>query len=113
MSQERRIFGREAAVKKFDPDKVADIVTEVLGRDFEKIRILKVNVTPDHDPDGNDILSIQVVFEGALKGADTRHAAGAVRRLRPALEEIDVDMFPSLSFVSRLDYERGHGRETF
>jgi hypothetical protein len=100
------------AVKKFDPDKVADIVTEVLGRDFEKIRILKVNVTPDHDPDGNDILGIQIVFEGTLKGADVRHAAGAVRRLRPALEEIDVNLFPLVSFVSKLDYERGHGRET-
>jgi hypothetical protein len=100
-------------VKKFDPDKVADIVADVLGRDFEKIKIHKVNVTPDHDRDGNDILRIQVVFEGVLRGADVRHAAGAVRRLRPALEEIDVDMFPLLSFVSKLDYERGHGRETF
>jgi hypothetical protein len=100
-------------VKEFDSDKVADIVADVLGRDFEKIKILKVNVAPDQDRDGNDILRIQIVFEGALKGADARHAASAVRRLRPALEEIDVDMFPLLSFVSKLDYERGHGRETF
>jgi hypothetical protein len=100
-------------VKKFDQDKVADIVADVLGRDFEKVKILKVNVTPDQDRDGNDILRIQIVFEGSLKGADARHAAGAVRRLRPALEEIDVDMFPLLSFVSKLDYERGRGRETF
>lgn len=100
-------------MKKFDQDRVAAVVAEVIGRDFEKVKILKVNVTPDHDRDGNDILRIQIVFEGALKGADARHAAGAVRRLRPVLEEIDVDMFPLLSFVSKLDYERGHGRETF
>jgi hypothetical protein len=100
-------------VKKFDSDKVADVVADVLGRDFEKIKILKVNVSPGHDRDGNDIVRIQIVFEGTLKGADARHAAGAVRRLRPALEEIDVDMFPLLSFVSKLDYERGHGRESF
>jgi hypothetical protein len=103
----------EATVKKFDSDRVADIVADVLGRDFERIKILKVNVAPGQDPDGNDILRIQIVFEGALKGADARHAAGAVRRLRPALEEIDVDMFPLLSFVSKLDYERGRGREAF
>jgi hypothetical protein len=34
--------------------------------------------------------------------------ASAVRRLRPALEEIDIDLFPLLSFVSKVDYESDH-----
>ena len=38
-------------MKEFDSDKVADIVADVLGRDFEKIKILKVNVAPDQDRD--------------------------------------------------------------
>jgi len=98
-------------VKKFDPDKFADTVAEILGRDFENIKILKVNVTPDQDRDGHDILRIQVVFGGDLKGTDARHVARAARRLRPALDEIDVDVYPLLSFVSKLDYEGGRGRE--
>jgi len=98
-------------VKKFDSGKVADTVAKVLGPDFENIKILKVNVAPDRDHDGNEILRIQVVFEGTLTGADARHVAGAARRLRPTLDEIDVDVYPLLSFVSKLDYEGGRGRE--
>jgi len=95
----------------FDADKVASAVADTLGPDFENIKILQVNVSPGTDPDGNDLLRIEIVFDGTLKRADARHMATAVRRLRPALEEIDVDLFPLLSFVSKLDYEGEIRRE--
>ena len=91
-------------MRKIDSDHIADVVAEKLGRDFESIKILKVNVAQDVDRDGDEILRIEVVFEGKLKGADL---ASASRRLRPALEEIDGDLYPLLSFVSKVDYDRG------
>jgi hypothetical protein len=97
-----------ALMKKLDADKVAETVAEVLGPDFESIKIAKVNVSPGTDPDGNDLLRIEIVFDGTLKRADARHMASAVRRLRPALEEIDIDLFPLLSFFSKFDYESDH-----
>lgn len=86
-------------------------IADVLGRDFQHIRILEVKVAQDLDRDGNDLLRIQVIFEGRLKGRDIKHAASAVRRLRPTLEKFDGDdLLPLLSFVSKLDYERGHAK---
>jgi hypothetical protein len=101
-----------ALMKKLDADRVAETVAETLGPDFESIDIIKVNVSPGTDPDGNDLLRIEVVFDGTLRRADARHIASAVRRLRPALEELDIDLFPLLSFVSKLDYESERRRET-
>lgn len=99
-------------MKKFDADKVAETVAETLGPDFESIKIAKVNVSPGTDPDGNDLLRIEIVFDGILKRADARHIASAVRRLRPALKEIEIDLFPLLTFVSKLDYENERKRKT-
>jgi len=97
-------------VKKIDSKRIEANVAKTLGRDFADIKIVAVNVSPDLDQDGEDILRIEVVFEGALKAADARHVAGAARRLRPVLEEIDPDLYPVLTFVSKGDYERGHRR---
>jgi len=97
----------DAQVKKLDYQLIADAVATRLQRDFRNVRILRVNVAEDVDRDGDDILLIEVVFEGDLKGRDV---ASAARRLRPALEEIDADIFPLLSFVSKVDYDRGRAR---
>lgn len=92
-------------VKKFDPKEVAEVVAKTLSDNFEDIKIIDVNVVRDVDRDGDDVLKIEVVFDGVLKGRDV---AGAARQLRPALEEIDADVYPLLSFVSKVDYDRGH-----
>jgi hypothetical protein len=96
--------------KKFDADRVANVVGETLSRDFENIDILAVHVTEDLDRDGQEILRIEVIFEGDLKGDDALRVAGAASRLRPLLEEIDTDLYPLLSFVSKVDYDRGRRR---
>jgi hypothetical protein len=95
-------------VRKFDSNKVARLILETLSRDFESIEILAVNVAEDVDKDGQDLLHVEVVFEGDLKGDDALRVAGAARRIRPVLEKIDADLYPLLSFVSKVDYDRGH-----
>ena len=85
-------------------------IADTLKRDFETINIVGVHITPDVDHDGDEILRIEVVFDGKLKDHDTRIAAGAARRLRPELEKIDPDLFPLLSFVSKIDYDREHAK---
>lgn len=99
-------------MKKINADRVARIVVDTLGKRFKDIEIVDVVVSPDKDRDGDDILRIQIIFKGVLKESDARHVAGATREVWPAIEdEIDGDLFPLLSFVSKVDYERGHGRE--
>lgn len=95
-----------------DINKIAETVSGILGRLFENIDIERVNVRPAQDRDGDDILNIEVIFRGAMKGvADAKRVASAAREIRPALEELDTDLFPLLSFVSKLDYDRGHKSE--
>jgi hypothetical protein len=96
--------------KKLDANRVASVVGKTLSRDFESIDIVAVHVTEDLDRDGQEMLRIEVVFEGDLRGDDALRVAGAARRLRPVLEEIDTDLYPLLSFVSKVDYDRGHRR---
>jgi hypothetical protein len=102
---------RQQLVKKFESDKIAATVADTLRRHFESIKIVRVDVARDQDHEGEEILRIQVVFDGVVKAKDAASIAGAARYLRPALEKIDADIFPLLSFVSKLDYERGRGRE--
>jgi hypothetical protein len=101
-----------AFMKKLDADKVAETVAETLGPDFESIDIIKINISPGTDPDGNGLLRIEVVYAGTLRREDARCIPGAIRRLWWALDKIGVDLFPLLSFVSKLDYETEHKRET-
>ena len=85
-----------------------EFVHDTLVADFETGRILDVSVHNDVDSDGDEILRIEVLFEGQPKDIDARKVAGAVRQLRPKLSEIS-EAFPLLSFISRSDL----GRTTF
>lgn len=90
--------------------KIEDGIHEVLRCYFENLKINAVHVREDRDQDGDPILWVDVVFEGTLKESDARRIPGAARRIRPVLEENDADLFPLLSFVSKVDYDRGRGR---
>ena len=81
------------------------VVKDTLSADFESVRILDVSVHSDLDTDGDEILRIEVLFDGKPKDIDARKVAGAVRQLRPRLSEIS-EAFPLLSFISRSDLGR-------
>jgi len=99
-------------LKKIDTARVAKIVVDKLGKRFKDIEIVDVIVSSDKDRDGDEILRIQIIFKGVLNESDARQVAGATREVWPALEdELDDDLFPLLSFVSKVDYERGQRRE--
>jgi hypothetical protein len=98
------------ARKRLDANKIASAIAKTLQDDFENIEIIAVHVSEDVDRDGQELLQVEVVFEGDLKKEDALRVAGAARRLRPVLEEIDTDLYPLLSFVSKVDYDRGHRR---
>lgn len=80
---------------------IARVVLNTLRADFENIKILDVKVSRDEDTDGDEILRIDVIFEGSLK--DARKFSGAVRHIRPKLHEIGEEAFPLFSFISEGD----------
>jgi len=100
-----------APVKKIDTQQLSRTILRELGKLFDDIKIVDVVVSPDRDRDGDDILRVEAVFTGVLRGDDAKKVAGASRQLRPMLDKIDEDIYPLLSFVSKVDYERGQKRE--
>jgi hypothetical protein len=82
------------------------IVAQTLRRDFERIRILDVEIQEDVDFDGEDVLRINVIFEGTSKDLNAKKLSGAVRLLRPKLDKIHESAFPLLSFISKADHDK-------
>jgi len=85
-------------------------VIETLAGHFNRVRILKVNIKKDVDVDGDDLLRIDVVFDGVSKDLNAEKLLGTVRRLRPKLNEIHESAIPLLSFVSQADYNARDSR---
>jgi predicted RNA-binding protein with RPS1 domain len=79
---------------------VAKVVMKTLADDFDNVKIVDVKVLDRTEDDEGITLSIQVVFEGKPKDLDARKVSSAVRRVRPALEEIGESGFPLFSFVT-------------
>lgn len=84
-------------------EKIAKVVKKTLAADFDKVKILDVMVKKALDSDGQEILHISVIFEGAPKDLDAAAVSGAVRHVRPKLSEIGVDEFPLFSFIASSD----------
>lgn len=93
---------------KFDKQKLSGVITKLLEEHFDNIDIVDVVVSPDRDRDGDEILRVEVVFNGDLKGSEV---AAASRYIGPAISEVNEDLYPLLSFVSKVDYDRGHKSE--
>jgi hypothetical protein len=84
---------------------IKKIVKDTLAGHFDHVRILRINVKKELDSEGEDLLKIDVIFEGAAKDLDYSKLSGTVRLLRPKLDKIDESAFPLLSFISKTDYE--------
>jgi hypothetical protein len=78
------------------------IIAETLGKQF-KGRIHDVRIRRDTDSDGEPVLRIYVTFAEGPSALNARKLSGAVRRLRPRLEEINEKAFPLLNFISEAD----------
>lgn len=87
-----------------DEKKIAAVVKDTLSATFDNVKILKVTVIADMDDE--DVLNIEVVFEGTPKDLDARKVTGAVRQVRPKLTEMGEGAFPLLSFISKGDAGR-------
>ena len=80
---------------------VADIIKKTIQCDFKGVTIIDVQVHNELDSDGNDMLRIEVIFEGTPKDIDARLLAGAVRHLRPQLSKVGETAFPLFSFIAK------------
>jgi hypothetical protein len=84
-----------------DEKKIAEVVKDTVSATFDKVKILRVTVLSDADDD--DVLNIEVVFDGTPKDLDARQVTGIVRHVRPKLTAIGEAAFPLMSFISKDD----------
>lgn len=94
-----------------DLKSIKQVVTDTLAEEFDRVHIIDVQVHEDMDVGGDEILRINVIFEGAPKDLDAKKLSGALRHLRPKLIEIQEFAIPLLSFISQADLRR-HKRVT-
>lgn len=100
---------------RIDTSKLSTAISRELGKIFTNIEIVDVIVSPDADRDGNEMLRIEIVFTGQLRGQDAKNVAGAARKIMPTIDELvdDDDLYPLLSFVSKVDYDRRDQRARY
>jgi hypothetical protein len=72
---------QEIGMRDLTPVKQA--VNETFSRLFSHVRVCDVQVREDTDFDGEDILRIDVIYEGVAKDLDGKKLAGFIRHLRP------------------------------
>ena len=85
--------------------RLASSIAKSLNSRFKAVEVIDVKIDPDFDRDGDPLLRVLVVFNGEIKDSDIKVVAGAAMQLQPALEGIEEDVYPVLSFVSKLEYE--------
>jgi hypothetical protein len=90
-----------------DMKRIEMVVKNVLAADFDKVKIFEVRVRDETDSDGDKVLRVEVIFEGARKDLDAGKLSGAVRHVRPKLSEIGEEAFPLFSFISKGDWSEG------
>lgn len=78
-------------------DAIAAIVLKTLSEDFEA-KVVEVRVSDSDEFESDDLLRIEVIFDGKPKDAGV--FSKAVRHVRPKLSEIGENAFPVFSFTS-------------
>ena len=85
-------------------EKLEKVIRSKFVDEFSWFPLFKVSVREGVDHDGDDVLYVDVVFNGSEKDIDAKKLVGAVRKIRPFLLDMDEDAFPIFSFISKKDY---------
>lgn len=95
---------REASVdRRIDMNKVEKHIKDVLSRDVPGVEILRVHVEDDLSFEDDEILRVEVIFQGKAKDIQPSFLSRAIRKVRPALADFDLMAFPMMSFISEQD----------
>lgn len=93
-------------MEMYESTQISKIVKDTFAKEFPEIKIVNVKVSHQLDDDGDHVLRIFIIFEWKKGKVDPKKLAGAVRYLRPKLNEIKETAFPLLSFITKSDAEQ-------
>ncbi len=87
-------------------DDLKKLIEKVIRKELESVAIEAVEIRPDVDSDGDDVLRVVVVLS-TDKDFDVHHAKGLVRHIRSEMMKRSENFaFPLVSFVSNSDNKR-------
>ena len=94
-------------ISEQDLDKVRDIVARVLAKRFspEEFTFDPIVVKPDLDQDGDEILWIQIIFDGDQDNLDPGWTVRMFEFIDPELEKLGITAFPITSFIEKSEWE--------
>ena len=94
-------------ISEQDLDKVRDIVARALAKRFspEEFTFDPIIVKHALDHDGDEILRIQIIFDGDQENLDPGWTMGIVGRIYPEMEAIPVTAYPITSFIEKSEWE--------
>lgn len=85
---------------------VKQAVKETFSRLFNHVHVSEVRIREDTDSDGDEVLRIDVIFDGTSNDLDPKKLAGFVGHLRPRLEQMQETALPLLYFISSAELNR-------
>ncbi len=85
--------------------KIINIIKADLQKRFEDVEIVSINVVPEVDEDGDDVLFVSVVFDAKeRKRLDPRKTSAMARSIVPQLMSAGEDAFPVFSFIRKSEW---------
>lgn len=92
-------------MKKEQLRKARCVVDRVLRTHFGRSDLRLAEAEPGFDRDGDEILTVVVVYDDGVGPIDTAKRLKLIGKLRPALEsEAETDAFPVSTFVTESDW---------
>ncbi|MCR9256964.1 MAG: hypothetical protein NXI16_12830 [Alphaproteobacteria bacterium] len=80
---------------------LADKIASALSDRLPNVEIVAVNVRPELDESGDEVLFINVVFDGKTEQLDAARTSKIVRHIRPMIQEAGISAFPVFSFIAK------------
>jgi len=80
------------------------MVEDTLLRD--RIPVVDVRIVEEVDWEGDEVLRIDVIFDGSIKELGGEKLSRAARHVRSGLNEVHESAIPLLSFISKADLHR-------
>ncbi len=94
-------------ISEQDLDKVSNIVARALAKRFspEEFTFDPIIVKPDLDQDGDEILWIQIIFDGDQDNLDPAWTVRMFEFIDPELEKLGITAYPITSFIEKSEWE--------
>ena len=80
-----------------------DALHRKVQEEMDDLRIANFRVTADQDNDGDPILSVEITYDDTVGAPQTARMTALTRRVRPLLQDEQIDAFPVFRFVAARD----------